>query len=77
MRVSLAASLLAAGGGALAEQQQQQQQKPLGRPTQLLTGTRQRLSCEATYSAGWERCGDRVCRGFLKCCERRRLVAEL
>ncbi|KAK4136777.1 hypothetical protein BT67DRAFT_190634 [Trichocladium antarcticum] len=60
MRASLAASLLAAGGGALAEQQQQQQQqKPLGRLTQLLTGTRQRLSCEATYSAGWEKCGDR------------------
>lgn len=66
MRGCIVAWLLAAGGvlaaaSSVADEQQQQQQKALG-STKLDVGVMgQFLSCEETYGAGWERCGDQVC----------------
>lgn len=65
MRGCIVAWLLAAGGAlaaasTVADEQQQQQQKALG-STRLDVGvTGLFLSCEETYGAGWERCGDQV-----------------
>lgn len=67
MRRSLLACCLATAGGALGAvgampaEEQYAQQKPLGRLTQLPgAASGQYLSCEETYGAGWETCGDQV-----------------
>jgi hypothetical protein len=51
--------LLLAVGGVLAVGGEEQ--KPLGRLEAPSAVMRTHLSCEETYGAGWEKCGDQVC----------------